>query len=131
MKQIFALIGQFSYPLFYLIMMVFTADMYPTAIRTKLEYVFPQFWSLGEDHWGTLLLFGIMTMVEGFIVLLLPVTLNRGVDNTIGEGEISNKVYAGFRCFDYENKEDKKPILKTDHQASLRTNGMYEMSIPE
>ena len=107
-KQILAQIGQFSNTLCFLIMMVFTAEIYPTSIRNMGlgtsnavgrigASLAPLLVSLGEGHWEPLLVFGVMTLVGGFLVLLLPETLNRGLDSTIAEGEMFNKMYGGFR----------------------------------
>jgi OCT family organic cation transporter-like MFS transporter 4/5 len=127
MKQIFAQIGQFSNTLCFLIMMVFTAEIYPTAIRNMGlgtsnavgrigASLAPVLVSLGEGQLGALLIFGVMTLVGGFLVHLLPETLNRGLDNTIGEGEIFNEVNGGFRCSD---NEEKKPILVSHLKHAL------------
>ena len=82
--------------------MVFTAEIYPTAIRNmglgtsnaigRLGASLAPFMvNLGDSHGLTLFVFGALTLVGGFLVFLLPETLNKNLTKTIDEGEIFNK----------------------------------------
>ena len=133
MKQILALIRQFSNHLCHLLMMVFTAEIYPTAIRTmnmgtytavgrKGAYLFLILLSQGQDQWGTLLIFGIMTLVGGFIVLGLSGTLNRGLYNYTCE----NKFAQGVRNCSLSNKPMCVWVAAMTNWAQNKVNTIFQ-----
>ena len=123
LKQSFTQIGQFSNTVYFLIMTVFTAEIYPTAIRNMGlgtsnaigrigACLAPLLVSPGEGQGNTMLVFGVLTLVGGFLVLLLPETINRSLANTIEEGEIFNKKYGGFSCEGMDDNEEATAILQ-------------------
>ena len=123
LKQIFAQVGQFSNTVCLWIMFVYTAEIYPTAIRNmglgtsnaigRLgASLAPLLVSPGEDQGVILSVFGVLTLAGGFLVLLLPETLNRSLDNTIEEGEMFNKNFGGFRCLGKIEDEETTMVLQ-------------------
>ena len=70
--------------------------------------------SPGESQGVTFIVFGSLTLAGGFLVWLLPETLNMSPNNTIEEGEMFNKKFGGFRCRRKEdnNNEETNTLLK-------------------
>ena len=112
LQQVLAQVGQFSNTINYLIMLVFTAEIYPTAIRNMGLGFCSAIGKIGAslvpllitpgDGGLTIRVLGLLTLAEVFVVLLLPETFKKDLANTVDEGELFNKKFGGFRCFDRE-----------------------------
>ena len=130
LQQILAQVGQFSNTVNYLIMCVFSAEIFPTAIRSMGvgmcnavgkfgASIMPLLLPTGDGEF-TIMVFGFLTFGGGVLVLLLPETFNKELANTIEEGEQFNKKFGGLSfCEKYEDLE-KAAILTqaTNKQGS-------------
>ena len=102
-------------------MTVFTAEIYPTAIKNMGNRnckaighigasLIPLLVTPGEGV-ATMVVFGLLTLAGGFLVLLLPETFNKDLTNTIEEGEVFNNNFGGFNFCGNDKDSEKTAIL--------------------
>ena len=121
LRQVLAQVGQFSNTVNFLIMTVFTAEIYPTAIRNmgigscnaigKIGASLVPLLVTPREGVATMVVFGLLTLAGGFLVLLLPETFNKDLTNTIEEGELFNKNFGGLNCCGNDKDAEKTAIL--------------------
>ena len=110
-KQIFAHLGLFFNTLCLNLMSVFTVEIYPTVIRsmaigylnavgrmaTMAAPMLLLVFTKGEEF----LLIGVMALIAGGLVWLLPETKDVEMMDSLEEGEMFNNNHGGLRFFMY------------------------------
>ena len=108
--QIFVQIGQFVNTVCLILMYIFTAEIYPTVIRSmghgtvnacgRLGAMLPPLLLPYMEDGKMFLMLGVMALIAGCLVWLLPETKDMELMDSLEEGEEFNKLFGGFRCFD-------------------------------
>ena len=110
-KQIFAQLGLFFNTLCFNLMSVFTVEIYPTVIRSmalgslnavgRIAAMAPPMFLLVFTKGEEFLLLGVMALMAGGLVWLLPETKDVEMMDSLEEGEKFNKNHGGLRFFMY------------------------------
>merc|ERR1719186_1523983 len=108
--QIFVQIGQFVNGVCLILVLILTAEIYPTVIRSMGLGTVNACGRLGAmltplllpymEDGKMFLMLGGMALIAGCLVWLLPETKDIELMDSLEEGEEFNKLFGGFRCFD-------------------------------
>ncbi|XP_006822653.1 organic cation transporter protein-like [Saccoglossus kowalevskii] len=112
-----AMIGKFSVSAAFAIVYIFSAEIYPTPVRTiglglssmcaRIGGILAPQMILIKTLWEPLpiIIFGATSILAGLVTLLLPETRNQKLPETLEEGELFGTAYAKLSVDDGEKKD--------------------------